>query len=714
MSNQASTVPTNPTCPDCGTPLASGALAGICPACLLKSGASADSVTQAGRIPFIPPTVEELAALFPALEILEFIGKGGMGAVYKARQRQLDRIVALKVLPPALGDDATFAERFAREARALAKLNHPGIVTLYEFGHVTQPTGPLFYILMEFVDGVNLRQLLSGGRISPREALAIVPQICDALQFAHDRGIVHRDIKPENLLIDRRGAVKVADFGLAKLVGNDGRAGSPLPAADSPVESGAQETSRPTNDLTDAGKVMGTPRYMAPEQSERPSEVDHRADIYALGVVFYQMLTGELPAKELRPPSTKVQIDVRLDEIVLRALERNPSQRYAAVSEMKTEVEMLEKEPLEASSKDSGSTRTMENPAAEAKPDQTRFHTSTAIRVFGITMGAAIFLWLFLPKNDGSRGQQTNVAVAAPQTSSKKTFTVPDFQIRRVLTDLDLDLPADLLPEPRYQQVLKVERTPLLDGSAIAGAFVEESRGKTNPPNIRVKLTVDGSRKFQEITRTNLNRRLAIMVNGKILSAPNITEEIKGGGFQIPGPRVEEEMDALLKHLNSGSSEFSNLRFGKTNSLTITNSPRNQPVFLSLEWGLWVTNPPAPTHTRRFQDWRRSNNVDLAGRYIEPGSSGANIPMVLTFSLTLADIGKDSWDRITPEMARLHWNLPDELAESMNAIMATGSAGTYLFRTERDVFGVIEVLGATPDDSGVRIRYKLVEHGSQP
>ncbi len=162
----------NPNCPDCGTPLASGALAGMCPACLLKSGVAADSVTQAGRVPFIPPTVEELAALFPALEILEFIGKGGMGAVYKARQRQLDRIVALKVLPPALGDDATFAERFAREARALAKLNHPGIVTLYEFGHVTQPTGPLFFILMEFVDGVNLRQLLSGGRISPREALA--------------------------------------------------------------------------------------------------------------------------------------------------------------------------------------------------------------------------------------------------------------------------------------------------------------------------------------------------------------------------------------------------------------------------------------------------------------------------------------------------------------------------------------------------------------
>jgi serine/threonine-protein kinase len=169
-----------------------------------------------------------------------------MGAVYKARQKELDRLVALKILPPGIGDDPAFAERFVREARALAKLNHPGIVTLYEFGQVRSPRSPtgesaltrahgdpgsrasagvepgaLFFFLMEFVDGVNLRQLLHASRISPREALAIVPQICDALQFAHDQGIVHRDIKPENLLLDRRGRVKLAGFGLAKIVGSE-------------------------------------------------------------------------------------------------------------------------------------------------------------------------------------------------------------------------------------------------------------------------------------------------------------------------------------------------------------------------------------------------------------------------------------------------------------------------------------------------------------
>jgi serine/threonine protein kinase len=274
---------------------------------------------------FAPPTVAELAPLFPQLEILELIGKGGMGAVYKARQKQLDRIVALKILPPGIGDDPTFAERFAREAKALAKLNHPNIVTLYEFGNASGQ----FYFLMEFVDGVNLRQLLHAGRISAREALAIVPQICDALQFAHDQGIVHRDIKPENILLDRRGRVKVADFGLAKIVESREDAAN------------YSATGKISENLTDVGKTMGTPNYMSPEQITAPGEVDHRADIYALGVVFYQMLTGELPGKKIAPPSTKVQIDVRLDEIVLRALEKNPELRYQQVSEVKTGVETI-------------------------------------------------------------------------------------------------------------------------------------------------------------------------------------------------------------------------------------------------------------------------------------------------------------------------------------------------------------------------------------
>ncbi len=348
-------MPDGRKCPQCGTPLPAGTLAGLCPACLLKQGVADETATGGPTTPFQPPPIAELAPLFPQLEILELIGKGGMGAVYKARQKELDRIVALKILPPGISRDAAFAGRFAREARALAKLNHPGIVTLYEFGtaSASRPSTPinreqalnsqpLYYFLMEFVDGVNLRQLLHAGRIAPREALAIVPQICDALQFAHDQGIVHRDIKPENILLDRRGRVKVADFGLAKLVGTEsGRVGSPLPATGKDEDTGAHGVTCPTEALTAAGKVMGTPNYMAPEQVDHPAEVDHRADIYALGVVFYQMLTGELPGKRLEPPSSKVQVDVRLDEVVLRALEKKPELRYQQVSEVKTMVETI-------------------------------------------------------------------------------------------------------------------------------------------------------------------------------------------------------------------------------------------------------------------------------------------------------------------------------------------------------------------------------------
>jgi tRNA A-37 threonylcarbamoyl transferase component Bud32/type II secretory pathway pseudopilin PulG len=282
-----------------------------------------DTGGRPGR--FVPPKIEELAAKFPQLEILGFIGQGGMGAVYKTRQKQLDRVVALKILPPQTVSDPGFAERFAREARALAQLNHPHIVVLYEFG---QADG-LFYFLMEHVDGINLRALLQAGRLAPKEALAIVPQICEALEYAHERGIVHRDIKPENILLSKQGQVKIADFGVAKIVvpGADDVAGGPSPA--------------PGGELTGAGGTVGTLQYMAPEQIKNSSEVDHRADIYSLGVVFYQMLTGELPEGKIEPPSKKVQIDVRLDEVVLRALEKKPELRYQQAGALKTEVETI-------------------------------------------------------------------------------------------------------------------------------------------------------------------------------------------------------------------------------------------------------------------------------------------------------------------------------------------------------------------------------------
>ena len=325
-------------CPQCGEEIAADAPEGLCPHCLLKVDLQADGGSQAGSEPgvttpysgrFVPPQPSELAPHFPQLEILELLGQGGMGVVYKARHPGLDRLVALKLLPREIGGDPAFAERFTREARALARLNHPNIVAVYDFGRTSALPSPsgrgagdegsLFYFIMEYVDGVNLRQAIQSGGMSPKEALAIIPQICDALQFAHDEGIVHRDIKPENILLDKRGRVKIADFGLAKLLGQ----------APGDVS------------LTGTQQVMGTLRYMAPEQMEGTKAVDHRADIYSLGVVFYELLTGELPIGRFAPPSKKVQIDVRLDEVVLRALEKEPEQRYQHASEVKTDVESI-------------------------------------------------------------------------------------------------------------------------------------------------------------------------------------------------------------------------------------------------------------------------------------------------------------------------------------------------------------------------------------
>ncbi len=302
-------------CPDCGAPLPPESPQSLCPACLMRQALASRTVALDGdKTPQLPPlSPEEIADRFPGYEILECLGRGGMGAVYKARQKSLNRLVAIKILAPERVGEGRFAERFTIEAELLAKLGHPHIVTIHDFGE----TGGLFYLVMEFIDGVNLRDLLRDGKLEAQQALAIVPPICDALQYAHDKGIVHRDIKPENILLDRDGRVKIADFGIASLVGA-------------------------------TGENSGTPPYMAPEQSG--GTVDRRADIYALGVVLYEMLTGERPEKDLVAPSRKVSIDVRIDEIVLQALEKNPERRYQQASVMKTRLETIA-EPEKASAK---------------------------------------------------------------------------------------------------------------------------------------------------------------------------------------------------------------------------------------------------------------------------------------------------------------------------------------------------------------------------
>lgn len=309
-------------CPTCGAAIPSEAPQGLCPKCVLVGAATAVEQDVAAASTSEVPSLTRVAAAFPQLEIHELIGHGGMGFVYKARQPHLDRLVALKVLPDRLARDARFTERFNREGKVLARLAHPNIVAIYDFGK----TEEFFYLLMEFVDGVNLRQAMAAGRFSPTEALSIVPMICEALQYAHSQGILHRDIKPANILLDASGKVKIADFGIAKLVG--------------------EEKKEVT--LTATGAALGTPQYMAPEQLENPTEVDHRADIYSLGVVFYEMLTGELPIGRFAAPSAKTPVNQSVDEVVFRTLEKDRERRYQSAGEMKTRVEDLGKGPFDS------------------------------------------------------------------------------------------------------------------------------------------------------------------------------------------------------------------------------------------------------------------------------------------------------------------------------------------------------------------------------
>jgi predicted Ser/Thr protein kinase len=261
------------------------------------------------------PVEGELAGVFPQFQILELIGSGGMGRVYKVMQPGLGRVAALKVLMPELAKDPSFVERFTREGRALARLQHPNIVSVFDIGE----TRGYCWLLMEYVDGVNLRQVMQSGSLSPTDALQIIPGVCAALEYAHGQGVLHRDIKPENILLDGSGRVKIADFGVAKLSEVEGR--------------------RVT--LTLSGSSLGTPAYMAPEQIERPQDVDHRADIYSLGVVFYEMLTGELPLGRFPAPSETKGVDPRFDNVVFRTLEKQRERRYQTAGEMKTQVEQV-------------------------------------------------------------------------------------------------------------------------------------------------------------------------------------------------------------------------------------------------------------------------------------------------------------------------------------------------------------------------------------
>lgn len=307
--------------------------------------------TTGGGWRWEPPEPEELQRMLPQFHIDCLIGRGGMGAVYRGIQTSLERPVAIKLLPPAIEQqDSAFADRFRNEARLMGRLNHPAIVSVYDFGRTTE--GQLYFV-MEYVDGTDVQGMIAReGRLPPEHALAVTAHVCDALGYAHRQGIVHRDIKPSNVLIDMEGRVKVADFGLAKLT-----------TPHSSMNTG----------LTQTGMAMGTPDYLAPEALRRDMEVDGRADLYAVGVMLYQMLTGDIPRGVFKMPSQKFQsIDPRFDRIVRCALEQDREERYQTSQELRRDLDIILTTPLAVAGSESSAALPKQAVADAAHPSPGR------------------------------------------------------------------------------------------------------------------------------------------------------------------------------------------------------------------------------------------------------------------------------------------------------------------------------------------------------
>ena len=392
---------------------------------------SSSASSSAPGKPWEPPTPEELAPELPQYEILGLLGRGGMGAVYRARQRSLKREVAIKVLPPTIEDGGMqFAERFKAEAEAMARLNHPGVVAVYDAG---ETPGGLLYIVMEFVEGTDVSQMIrSSGKLPPDYAYSIAAHVCDALAYAHANGLIHRDIKPANIMVDTQGRVKVADFGLAKMTNEN-------------------------SGFTQTNMAVGTPDFVAPEAFYPGVPLDGRADLYAVGVMLYQMLTGSVPRGAFKPASVIVPgVDARFDQIVLKAMQVDREERYSSAMELRQSLDTLlipleqpapsmhEQSPASgglsqpgmtgaqtvvASQQSAASTpqsRPMPRPVGSPRPTYAPPPKSKAPLFLGLTAVAAVAVGAFLMFNGKKQDSEADAVAAMSSASGTEPLNAPE------------------------------------------------------------------------------------------------------------------------------------------------------------------------------------------------------------------------------------------------------------------------------------------------
>jgi beta-lactam-binding protein with PASTA domain/predicted Ser/Thr protein kinase len=381
-------------------------------------------------------------------ELGDILGFGGMSEVHLARDVRLHRDVAVKVLRADLARDPSFYLRFRREAQNAAALNHPSIVAVYDTGEAETPAGPLPYIVMEYVDGVTLRDIVhTDGPLPPRRAIEIIADACQALNFSHQNGIIHRDVKPANIMISTTNAVKVMDFGIARAIADSG------------------------SSVTQTAAVIGTAQYLSPEQA-RGDPVDARSDVYSLGCVLYEILTGEPPftgdspvsvayqhvREDPIPPSKRHEgISADLDAVVLKALAKNPENRYQTAAEMRADlVRVHNGEPPEApkvltdaerSSMLSSAASSLGGPRTDPLPrqvldDTDRDRSSVGRWVVAVAVLAVLTIAVVIAFNTfggntrdvqvpDMRGQVSADAIAALQNRGFKTRTLqkPDSTI---------------------------------------------------------------------------------------------------------------------------------------------------------------------------------------------------------------------------------------------------------------------------------------------